>query len=313
MEPKEVFQLLKETVQNWLADKAPRLGAALAYYSIFSLSPLLIIAIGIAGLVFGPEAARGEIVEQISQTVGEPVALALQSLLASTEKTGGATAATIIGIVLLLFGASGVFVQLQDALNTIWKVAPKPGLGIKEMVWDRLLSLGLVLTIGFLLLVSLVVSAGLQALVGFLTPASLPGGAFLWQVISFLVSFGVLTLLLALLYKFLPDVHVRWRDIWIGAAMTALLFAVGKYLIGMYLGRGTTTSAFGAAGSLVVILIWVYYSAQIFLFGAEFIRAYAAKCGAKTEPKRHAVALGPGDLARQGVRPSGAATSASTT
>lgn len=271
------FSLFRDAFRQWQEDKAGRLGAALSYYSIFSLAPLLMITIGIVSLIYGEQAARGEMVREIERTVGEPAALAIQELLKTTRDSGSSTMATIIGLAMLLFGASGVFIQLQDALNTIWKVSPPSGLGLIGIVRDRVLSFTAVLGTGFLLLVSLVVSAGLTALSRFLTPDAVPGGIFLWQTVTGLVSLGIIALLFAMLFKLLPAAPLRWRDVWGGALVAALLFTLGKHLLGLYLGRSGTASAFGAAGSLVVIMIWVYYSAQVFLYGAEFTRAQFQK------------------------------------
>jgi membrane protein len=298
-----LWELTKSTFHEWNEDKAPRLGAALAYYSVFSIAPLLIVAIGVAGLVFGEQAARGEIIEQIETTVGQPGAQALQDVLLQTQESGTCTLATVVGLALMLFGASGVFVQLQDALNTIWKVAPKPGRALLEIVRDRLLSFSVVLGIGFLLLVSLVISASLSALNKFLTPESLPGGLALWQAINVVTSFALISLFFALLFKLLPDVRIPWRDVWIGAVVTALLFTVGKSLIGLYLGQSSTTSAFGAAASLVIVLLWVYYSAQILLLGAEFTRVYAAYVGSNVRPTSNAMLLAEQPINRVAVTP----------
>jgi membrane protein len=236
MKAKRIFKLLKDTVTEWQEDKVSLWAAALAYYTIFSIAPLLLIAISIAGAVFGEEAARGEVVDQIRGLVGQQGAEAIQAMIQNTQKPGsGGTIATIVGIVTLLFGASGVFGQLQDALNTIWEVKPKPGQGIKSFLQSRFLSFAMVLVIGFLLLVSLVLSAGL-ALVGNFFNRLLPDLVIVSQLINFLISFGVITVLFAAIYKFLPDVHAPWKDLWVGSIVTALLFNVGKYLIGLYLG-----------------------------------------------------------------------------
>jgi len=303
MKPSTFFTLLRETYNEWTADKAPRLGAALAYYSIFSLAPLVVLAIGIAGIVFGEQAARGGIVREIAGTVGAPAAAAIEEMIKHTQQNGESWPATLVGLAVLLFGASGVFVQLQDALNTIWKVTPKPDLGWWSMVRERFLSFAVVLGTGFLLLTALVVSALLAALGKFLTSGALPGGVHLWQGVTVLVSLAFITLLFALIYKLLPDATIAWRDVWVGALVTAVLFSVGKYLIGLYLGQSSTTSAFGAAGSLVIILIWVYYSAQILLFGAEFTRVYANHCGDRVVPSKHAVAVTAEARAREGMAP----------
>src|SRR5262249_53433307 len=295
------WELLKATFYAWNEDKASRLGAALAYYTVFSIAPLLIIAIGIAGLVFGKAAAKGEIVSQIEKTIGLPAAQAIEEMLRHTHATGQSTTTTICGVVILLLGASGVFVQLQDALNTIWKVTPKPGRGFVEMVRDRFLSFMVVLSTGILLLVSLVISAALAPLGKFLTPDVLPGSTYLWQAVNNVLSLGLVTLLFALMYKVLPDARIAWSDVWIGALVTALLFTGGKYLIALYLGRSSMTSAFGAASSLVAILLWVYYSAQILLAGAEFTRVYACRHGSSIVPRENAMASPSWELTRQGA------------
>jgi membrane protein len=273
--PKEILQLFRETSRAWSADKAPRMGAALAYYAAFSIAPLLIIAIGITSAFFGEQDARVDVVGELRHTLGEPAAQAIDDLLKQTHSSSGSTLPTVVGFVVLLFGASGVFVELQDALNTIWKVAPPQGLGLLSLLRYRMVSFSVVLATGFLLLVSLAVSTALSGLSGFLTPATLVGGVDFWQGVNLLVSFVFITLLFGMIFKLLPDTPVAWRDVWVGAAVTALLFTLGKYLLGLYLGMSSTTSAFGAAGSLVLLLLWVYYSSQILLFGAEFTRAYS--------------------------------------
>lgn len=291
MRRKGIFALLKETFNEWNEDKASLWAAALAYYTVFSLAPLLLIAIAIAGAVFGEEAARGEIIGQIQGLVGREGAEVIQTMIQNTQKpdSGGALA-TIFGIGALFFGASGVFGQLQDALNTIWEVKPKPGKAVKSFIQSRFLSFAMVLVLGFLLLVSLVLSAAL-AVVGNFFGSLIPGYVILGQILNFAISFGFITLLFAAIYKFLPDVHARWKDLWVGAAFTALLFNIGKFLIGLYLGNSGINSTYGAAGSLVIILIWVFYSAQIILFGAEFTQVYAKYYGENIEPSRHAVRL----------------------
>lgn len=301
MHLQEWWQLLKDTGNSWVEDKVPRMGAALSYYTIFSIAPLLVIAIGIAALVFGREAAQDQVVGQIAGIVGETAARAMQEMLSHAWLNGANVRATVVGVIILLVGSTGVFVELQDALNTIWKVAPKPGRPVWGLLRQRFLSLTVVVGIGFLLLVSLVVSAALSALVKFLTPASLPGGAVLWQVINNLVTLGLLILMFAFMFKALPGVKIPWRSVWVGAAVTAVLFTLGKYLIGLYIGRTSTQSAFGAAGALVLILVWVYYSAQIFLFGVELTRTYALRTEVRVAPAAHAVPLTPQDLARQGI------------
>jgi membrane protein len=303
MNLKQLGQVLTDAGRAWSDDKAPRLGAALAYYSVFSLAPLLLIAIGLCGLIFGEQAARGEILGQIRSTVGDTAAAAIEDLLRHAGQPGAGSAATVIGLVVLFFGASGVFVELQDALNTIWKVKPRPGLGIWDMIRTRLLSFAVILATGFLLLVSLAVSATLVIVGDFVRPAAerILGGPWLWLGLHTAVTFALVTLLFALIYKVLPDAEIGWRDVWLGAALAALLFSAGKYGIGLYLAYSGLTSAFGAAGSVIVILIWVYWSAQILLFGAEVTRARALRAGSHIVPSRHAVPVTHDDLARQGL------------
>lgn len=278
---KRILRLLQETFAEWSQDKASRLAAALAYYTVFSLAPLLIIAIAIAGFFFGEDAARGEIIGQIQGLVGKDGATVIQTAIenASRSEEGG-TLASFLSIGVLLFGASGVFAELQDALNTIWEVEPQQSAGIGEFIRRRFLTFAMILGIGFLLLVSLVISAALAG-INHLTTNLLPGSELLWEVINFFVSFGVITLLFATIYKLLPDVKITWSDVWIGAAITALLFVIGKYLIGLYLGNSSFSSTYGAAGSIIIVLVWAYYSAQILFFGAEFTQVYARRYGSQ--------------------------------
>jgi membrane protein len=273
--------LFKETFSHWTEDKAPRLGAALAYYTIFSLAPLLIIAIALAGLVFGEQAAQGTIVRQIGGLVGERGAETIQSVLQSAHKPAIGTIVGIFGVVTLMFGASGVFGELQDALNTVWHV-PNRQKTIWENVKGRFPTYLMVLGIGFLLLVSLLLSAALAA-IGKFVGGWLPISENLLHVLSLLVSFGISTLLFAMIFKILPQTHVAWSDVWVGAAVTALLFDIGKLLIGLYLGKSSIASTYGAASSLAIVLAWVYYSAQILYFGAEFTRVYARRHGSRSE------------------------------
>lgn len=282
MNAKMFFRLLKEAGSAWVADKAPQMGAALAYYTIFSLSPLLLLAIGIASLVFGEEAARGGLLVELEKTMGPLTAAAIESMLKNAYESGGSAGLTGVGLVVLLFGASGMFIQLQESLNTIWKVTDPPERsGVREWLSDRLTALVAVLGTGFLLLTSLILSALLQAAKKFLTPDALPGGAVSWEVVYALVSLAFVALLFALIFKLVPEAPVAWRDVWLGAVLTAVLFTLGKYLLGLYLGRSGVASAFGAAGSVVVVLVWIYYSSQIVLFGAEFTRAYAVLRGSR--------------------------------
>ncbi|MBD2494521.1 YihY/virulence factor BrkB family protein [Nostoc sp. FACHB-280] len=285
-----IVGLFQETFQEWSEDKASRLAAALAYYTIFSIAPLLIIVIAIAGAVFGEDAARGEIVRQIQGLVGpdgaEFIEIAIRN--ASQPKTGAI--ASVISILLLLLGATGLFTELQDALNTIWEVKPKPGRGVKNVVRQRALSFAMILGVGFLLLVTLVISTVLTAIVGYFS-SLLPGVDFIWQFLNFILSFVITTLLFGLIFKVLPDVKITWNDVLIGAVITSLLFSLGRYLLGQYLGNSSFGSTYGAAGSLVVILAWVYYAAQILFFGAEFTQVYARRYGSGIRPTRHAIPM----------------------
>ena len=233
-----IFKLFKETFQEWQRDKASLLAAALAYYTVFSITPLLVIAIAIAGAVFGQDTAKGEILAQVNNLVGEKGAQAIEMTLDNVNQPQLKSVASIISVVVLLIGASGVFAQLQDALNTVWNVKAKPEKGIWLFIRKRLLSFGMVLVIGFLLLVSLIISAVLAG-ISKLEISPLPGFTPLWQLLNFGISFGFISLLFALIYKYLPDAKVRWKDVWVGAIITALLFSIGKYLIGLYLGRGS--------------------------------------------------------------------------
>jgi membrane protein len=296
------FPLLKQTFADWLEDKAARLAAALAFYTALSLAPLLVIAVAIASLVLGDEAARGEIVGQFHGLLGHQGAAAVEAILAASRDQSGGIMATVFGALVLAFGASGVFGELQDALDTIWEVKPRPGRGIKGIIRDRFFSFTMVLGVAFLLLVSLVVTAALSAASAHLQrrfgllPVAL-------QAINLVVAFGASTLLFALIFKVVPDVKVPWRDVWIGAVTTAALFSVGKYLIGLYLGRSSTASAYGAAGSLVAMLIWVYYSAQILFFGAELTHARAVSHGSRVEPRPNVVPVTDEARAQQGLTP----------
>jgi len=274
------WSLFKETYQKWNADKAPRLGAALAYYTTFSLVPLLVLSITIAGLAFGQVAAQAAIMAQIESLMGPQSASAIHQMLNIAQKPSNGLFASLLAIGTLLFGASGVFAQLQDALNTVWKVEPLGDRGLWGTIQERFLSLLAVLGTGFLLLVSLVLSAALSAF-GTLYLAWFPGQEAVLHVTDFSVSFIVITVLFAMMFKLLPDATVAWRDVWTGAALTSLLFTLGKFLIGLYLGKADVGSAYGTAGSLVIMLVWVYYSSQIVLFGAEFTSVYAERCGSR--------------------------------
>jgi membrane protein len=285
---KSLWQVGKDTVAQWIEDQPFPLAAALSYYTLFSLAPLLIIVISIAGFAFGREAAQNQIVETVQGLIGQESAQAIQGMIENASdqpKTG--MISTVIGIIALILGAGGVVGQLQTSLNTIWGVEPKPGQGVWGFIRQRFISFAMVLGIGFLLLVSLVVSAvvtGLTEIVG-----TLFGGTDLVaHALDLIVSFALITVLFAMIYKFLPDVKIQWGDVWIGAALTSLLFTIGKFLIGLYLGSSGVTSAYGAAGSLITVLLWVYYSALIFFLGAEFTQVYASQYGSGVKPTEHA-------------------------
>jgi membrane protein len=291
--------MLKQTVSDWLADKAPRLGAALAYYTVFSLAPLLVIALAIAGMFMGAQAVQGELHTQLQSMLGDDGARAVEEMVAAASKPKEGTLATVIGVVVLLFGASGVFGQLQDSLNTIWEVEPKPR-GVWGTIKDRFFSFAMVLGTGFLLLVSLVVSAAVNLIGGWMS-SILPLPEAVLHVLNLVASFAVVTLLFAAIFKVLPDAVIEWKDVWVGAMATAVLFVIGKSLLGMYLGRGSVASAYGAVGSLVVVLLWVYYSAQIVFFGAEFTQVYARARGSQIKPAADAVATTDRARAEQGM------------
>lgn len=286
--PGELWALLKLTVIRWSDDKVPKLAAALAYYTSFALAPVLLIAIAVAGFVFGDDAARGAVSQQISGLVGPRIGEGVESLLKSAWQPKTGILATALGVLALLFGASGVFVELQDSLNIIWKVKKKAGRGVWGSLQDRFVSFTMVLGIGFLLLVSLALNAALEAFTRFIA-----GGwdqTFLVRMINPGLSLIVISSLFAAAFKVLPDARTRWRDVAVGAILTALLFTLGKFLIGLYLGRNSVSSPYGAAGSFVLLLLWIYYSSQIFFLGAEFTKAWADLRGVPPEPDADAVA-----------------------
>ena len=302
MNPSILWSLLKQTVAEWQRDKVSRLAAALAYYTTFSLAPILIIVIAVASFLFEQSTVQARILEQMRSLLGENAAGLIEEMLTSRSASEDGLWATLISIGLLVAGASGLFIQLQDALNTVWNVVPRPDQGIWKLVRDRLLSFGMVLAIGFLLLVSLMLSAGLSAVSGMFGDL-LPGWDIAWQLLNAALSFGVITLLFGLIYKVLPDAEISWGDVWIGAAITALLFTIGKGLIGLYLGNSSVASAYGAAGSFVVLLLWIYYSAQILLFGAEFTQVYANRFGSDIRPDSHAEFAPDATAEEKGVDP----------
>jgi len=283
-----ILRLVGSTARAWWDDDCTRLGASLAYYTLFAIAPVLLVATAIAGMVFGAEAVRGEIVGQLDHLVGREGALAVQSLLEGASQRRAGIFATVIGGIAFVVAATGAFLELQVALNTIWRVKPNPGTNIKAFVMDRLRSFGLVVAIGFLLLVSLSVTAALAALNAWLLGLS-PDMPAVWNAASTLVSLLVTTGLFALLFRFLPDVRLRWRDVTTGAGVTAVLFTIGQQVIGLYLGQSNIASSYGAAGSMMILLLWVYYSCQILLFGAEFTRIYVQRDGAKAKPESFAV------------------------
>ena len=280
------WALLKKVVTSWLDDYAPSMGAALAYYTLFSLAPLLLIVISVAGLVFGQDAARGEIESQLRGLMGEQGASAVQSLLVSVDKPTEGVTATVVGIVLLLVGATTVFGELQDSLDRIWRAPTQDRSGgWLALIRARLLSFGMILAIGFLLMVSLILSAVLS-IVEHWWSTLFGGWLFIANLVNGIAGFFLIAAIFALIYKIMPRVSVQWRDVWIGAVFTALLFTLGKVMIGFYIGRSGVVSGFGAAGSLVVVLLWVYYSAQIFLIGAEFTWVYANTLGSRKPPEK---------------------------
>jgi membrane protein len=299
-----IFSLFRETFHEWRDDNATRLAAALAYYTTFSLAPLLVLVIAIAGLLGGREAAQNQTMAQVQDLLGVQGREFVQGMIESASKPSMGIMATIIGAVTLFFGALGVFGELQNSLNTIWEVKPKPAKniidGIKRFVGRRLLSFTMVLGIGFLLLASLVMSAALSALGGYIGTRWLVADLWL-QAINFFISFGVITLLFAMIFKLLPEVKMAWKDVWLGAAVTSALFTLGKSLIGLYLGRSQVGSTFGAAGSLAILLIWIYSSAQILFFGAEFTQVYANRYGSKIEPDKDMVKVTEQERAQKGI------------
>lgn len=282
--------LFKLSFQDWKQDKASRLSAALAYYTIFSLAPMLLIILAVTSIFWSREAVQAQVLNQVEGLVGAQGKSFISDLLTSASSPAKGILGTIIGIVTLIFGALGVFNELHNALNTIWEVEEEEQTesgflqGLKKLLFGRLLSFGMILGIGFLLLVSLVISAALSAMQETVGNA-IPLSEVLLQILNLVISIGVITVLFALIFKFLPDAEIAWRDVWLGAFVTAVLFSIGKFLIGLYLGNSSVGSSFGAAGSLVLLLLWIYYSAQILLFGAEFTQVYANKFGSKIVPE----------------------------
>ncbi len=278
MKLSDIWPLIKEAATAWIDDYAPSMGAAIAYYTMFSLAPLLLIAIAVAALVFGQEVASGEVLAQLRGMMGEEGAQAVQAMLESASQPEQGAMATIVGVLLLIVGATTVFGELQDALDRIWRAPKREGNGLWNLLRSRLLSFGMILGIGFLLIVSLVMSAALSALGKWMGPM-FGSWEVVAQLVNFVISFALVSVMFAMIYKIMPRVKIAWRDVWTGAIVTALLFTIGKFAIGLYIGKSGVASAFGAAGSLVVLLLWIYYSTQIFLLGAEFTWAYAHRFG----------------------------------
>lgn len=293
--------LIKKTFKEWSEDKASRLAAALAYYTVFSIPPLLVVAIGIAALFTDRAAIESQLVNQAGSLMGAQGADAIETILSSVESPGGSELLpTLVGVVLLFFGASGVFTQLQDAMNTIWNVEADPGRGIWGAIKERFLSFTMVLAIGFILLVSLLLSTLLTTF-GDYVGNLVSDAKVLLSIVNFIFSLAVITILFGLMFKTIPDVNITWRDVGIGAFLTALLFKGGEYALGVYFDRSDPTSAFGAAGSVILLLLWVYYSVQILFLGAEFTQVYAKEYGSGIRPKKGAVALTEEAKAKQGI------------
>ena len=285
----DLLSLSKQAITAWLDDAAPSMGAALSYYTIFSLAPLLLIVMSVAGFVFGAEAARGELFGQLRGLMGADAAQSVQTLLASLDKPVQGVGASVVGVALLVIGATSVFGELQNSLDRIWR-APlrKKNSGLWNLLRERLLSIGMILGLAFLLMVSLLAGAFVSALGKWWAPI-FGGWEIVAQIANAAVGFILSTLVFAMIYKLMPRAQVRWRDVWIGAVVTSALFTMGKFLIGLYIGKSAVASGFGAAGSIAVILVWVYYSAQIFLIGAEFTWVYAQKFGSMRDSPHRTV------------------------
>ncbi len=288
---REAWETVKETGRDWSNDNASRLAAALAYYALLSLAPVLMIAVAVAGFFFGTEEARGKVASELGGIVGGDAAKSVHAVaVASAESPSKGVVGTIAGIVALFFGASGVFYELQSSLNTVWEVKPKPGSGLWREVRSRFFSFTMVLSVAFLLLVSLVLSSLLSAAGTFFT-GLLPGGEALWQVVNFVISGAIVAGLFAVIFKYIPDATISWRDVWLGGVVTSVLFTIGKFALGLYFGKAAVGSAYGAAGSIIALVVWVYYAAQIFLLGAEFTQVRARRSGRRIEPSDAAVAM----------------------
>lgn len=292
MKTNDFVNLVKETIREWQKDQAARLAAALAYYATFSLAPLLVLVLAIAGLVGGRDAAQGLVMAQVQDLVGEEGKEFVQSMIENAATTRTGVTASILGSVTLLVGALGAFNELQNALDRIWDVEPKPitrwSLRVQRFIFKRLLSFSMMLGIGFLLLISLVISAALAALSEYLGRITTFSEVML-QILNLIISLGLITFLFAMIFKFIPDVEIRWRNVWLGAAITAILFTIGKTVIGIYLGQAEVGSTFGAAGSLAVLMIWIYYSSQILFLGAEFTNVFTKRSGVRPPPDENAL------------------------
>ncbi|MFL6465538.1 MAG: YihY/virulence factor BrkB family protein, partial [Bryobacteraceae bacterium] len=280
MSVKQAISLAKQTYSKWSEHQAPRLGASVAFYSVLSFAPLLVLLTAVIALIFGQQSAQGALINEARQLIGDRGAETAESLLKNAQKPSSGIFASVVAFATLLFGASGVFTELQDALNVIWESTAQNAAGVMGMIRQRLFSFGMVLSIGFLLLVSLLLSTGLTY-IGHSFGELVPMPPFILQAINFVVSFAVITVLFGLMFKYVPTAKVSWRDVGIGAVGTALLFTIGKQLLGLYLGKASVGSTYGAAGSLVAVIVWIYYSAQIFFFGAEFTHIYAQAHGAE--------------------------------
>lgn len=297
----KLWELLRGTFQEWKEDKVSRLAAALSYYTIFSLPGLLLIVVAVAGFFLGQESVRQDLLSQVATLVGEQGAEAMDTMLSNAgwDRNAGIMA-IVIGVATVIVAATGAFTQLQEAMNTVWEVRPAPSAGIGQTVRKRFLSFSLILGIAFLLLVSLVISTALAGLGNYLE-GMFPAARWLMQVVNLIISYAVITVLFALMYMYLPDADVAWKDVFVGAALTTFLFVIGKFALGFYLGRSSAASAYGAAGSLVLLLLWIYYSAQIFLFGAEFTQVYARRFGSRIQPDQDAVSMTEAQRAQEGM------------
>lgn len=300
MKAGDIVAIIKQTFQEFGEDKVTRLSAALAYYTIFSLAPLLILALAVAGFLFDRSTAQNQLLSQVQDLMGETGSELIGTMLENASEPESGGIAAIISAVTLALGASAVFGQLQDALNTIWGVMPRPGLNIGNIIRQRVLSFALVLGLGFLLLVSLIASAAISAAQNFVFGAAEETN-LLMQIVNNLIAVVIIAVMFAVLFKYLPDVRIAWRDVWVGAVVTSILFNVGKYLIGLYLGNSSAASVYGAAGSLVVLLLWIYYSGLILFIGAEFTQVWATRRGSHIEPAENAIPLTPEARARQGI------------